>query len=126
MMYMDWICFVFVCLMIDRARAGLKIVGNDGAEGVFGRIETKIGAARGGNGMHFDFFILLHFDFFRDVSGLDMFCFVYLMIDRAHSRLKTGASDGGEGVFGRIGSKIGAEPGGNGMHFDFFLLHFLF
>ena len=75
--------------MIDRARAGLKIIANDEREAVFGRIESKIGAARGGNDMHFDFvsaafFILIFLIFFRDVCGLYMFCCACLMIDRAH------------------------------------------
>ena len=100
--------------MIDRARAGLKIIVNDAGEDVFGRIGSKIGAESGGNGMNFDFFagavfILIFFDFFRDVSGLHTFCFVCLMIDRARAGLKIVGNDGGEGVFGRIETKIGAE-----------------
>ena len=97
--------FCFACLMIDRARAGLKTVVNDEGEAVFRRIENEIGVERGANGVHFDFFFccIFHFDFFdffRDVCRLNMFCFVCLMIDRARAGLKIVGNDGAEGVFG--------------------------
>ena len=65
---------------------------------------------------YFDFFDF--FDFFRDVCGLDMFCCACLMIDRARAGLKIVGNDGAEGVFGRIESEIGAEPGASGMYID--------
>ena len=99
--------------MIDRALWGSKIVVNDDGEVVFGQIESEIGAECGRNGVHFVFFLLSFFLFFlffifalvHDVCGLDMFCFVYLMILRYHLWLKMALNDVGEMVFGEKSEK---------------------